>query len=97
MTQLKLIVTVACVSFLFVGSATAQAGWRYWNGPPVRVYRPIVVPPPPVVVGPAYAYPVYAYPPPPVPLYGPPVYRYGPFGRRGIVVGGPGVGVYVVP
>ena len=97
MSPLKLMVTIACLSLLFVNSASAQTRWQYRNGyryaygPPVYAYPPVVVVPPPVVVGPAPVYPALA-----APVYGPPVYGYGyvgPFGRRRVIPG-PGVGVY---
>ena len=100
MTRIKLIFAIGCLSLFLLGSASAEAGWRYRNGyyrgygPPVYDYGRVVVPPPPVVAGPVYTYPATAYPPAVVPMYGPPVYGYGVVGRRGMVIGGPGVGVY---
>lgn len=102
MCHLKLIAIVACLSLVFVESASAQPGWRYQYrccgyATPVYVYPPPVVPPP-VVVGPVYTYPAPVYLQPAVPVYGPTVYGYGaigPWGRRGVFLGPPRGVVYL--
>jgi hypothetical protein len=103
MSKIKLIITVACLSLLFVDSAWAQPGWgyhrRFYYGPPVYAYPPVVAFPPPVVVGPP---PAYLGPPPayvaPGPIYPPPAYTYGMIGPRGgygFGYASPGFGVYI--
>lgn len=76
MSTIKMMATVASLSLLFAGTASANHwhhrggyyGYGYGYG-----YRPVVVAPPPVVVAP-YPAPVYAAP---APVYSP-AYAPGP-------------------